>query len=129
MRAASSWPMASGLTQIGVLAFLCALVGSAGASPQQTGLVSEELLEKAQRLGVVRVTVQVRVDAGADERSVEATKAAVLSEIRGEGYRVLRELRGLPLIGMEASHDTLIRLNSSAKVLRVEEDTLARPQG
>lgn len=129
MRAVSPRPTASGLTAIGILAFLLALVGSVGASSQQTGRVSEELLEKARRLGAVRVNVQVRVDAGADEPSVEATKAAVLSEIRGARYRVLRELRGLPVIGMEASYDALVRLSGSAEVLRVEEDTLGRPQG
>jgi hypothetical protein len=121
--------MASGLTLIGVLACLLAFVGSVGASPPQTGRVSEELLEKAQRLGAVRVNVQLRVDVGADEQVVEATKAAVLSEIGGARYRVLRKLRGLPLIGMEASYDALLRLDASAGVLRVEEDALARPQG
>lgn len=125
MRSLRRLRMPSRLTPISVLALLFAVVGSVGAS----GQVPEELLEKAQRLGVVRVSVQVRVDAGADVQAVEATKAAVLDEIRGVAYRVLRELPGLPLIGIEASYDALVRLNTSAEVLRVEEDTLGRPQG
>ena len=50
------------------------------------------------------------------------------SEIGGTGYRVLRESRGRPLIGMDVSRDALLKLTST-EVLRVDEVTLARPQG
>jgi hypothetical protein len=119
----------SRLSPVRALVILCVLAGSVGAAEQPRSAVPEEVLEKARRLGGVRVNVQVRVEAGADRAAIEATKAAVRAEIAGSTHRVIRELRGLPVISIEASYDTLVTLAGSARVLRVEEDGLARPQG
>jgi len=91
--------------------------------------VPADLLQRARRTGEVRVIVQLRVDSGASEQTIEATKAALLAEIANTDHKVVRGLRGLPLIALEASYATLIVLDSSPRVLRVEEDSLARPQG
>ncbi len=91
--------------------------------------VPADLLQRARRTGEVKVIVQLRVDSGASEQTIEATKAALLTEIANTDHKVVRELRGLPLIALEASYATLVILDSSPSVLRVEEDTLARPQG
>jgi hypothetical protein len=91
--------------------------------------VPADLLQRARRTGEVKVIVQLRVDSGASEQTIEATKVALLAEIANTDHKVVRELRGLPLIALEASYATLIVLDSSPRVLRVEEDSLARPQG
>ena len=119
MHSANRLQRSSRVIPIGVFALVFACVAAVDATPRQAAPVPEELLEKAQRLGAVRINVQVRVEAGADE----------LSEVRGAAYRVLRELRGLPLLGLEASYGALIKLNASPEVLRVEEDRLDRQQG
>jgi hypothetical protein len=91
--------------------------------------VPADLLQRARRSGEVKVIVQLRVDPGASEQTIEATKLALLGEIANTEHKVVRELRGLPLIALEASYATLMVLDSSPRVLRVEEDSLARPQG
>jgi hypothetical protein len=110
-------------------AVLTVLGGCTSVSGQDHPRVPPDLLQRARRGGEVTVIVQLRVDAGAAEPAIEATKAALLAEIAQTDHRVVRALRGLPVVALDASYATLVILNSSARVLRVEEDRLARPQG
>ena len=105
------------------------LSACSSASGQAQPLVPADLLQRARRDGEVKVIVHLRVDPNASEQTIAATKAALLAEIAKTDHKVVRTLSGLPLLALDASYATLMILNSSARVLRVEEDTLARPQG
>jgi hypothetical protein len=109
---------------LGVVVVACASVAAQGPAR-----VAPELLEKARQAGAVRIIVQLQVDRGASGPAIEAVKSALRGELTGTSYRVVRELEGLPLLAIDASYDTLRVLDQSARVLRVEEDQLARPQG
>lgn len=87
-----------------------------------------DLLAKARDRGTVRVIAQLRVAPGADLDQIETVKRAVLAEIAATRHRVVRELRGLPTLGLEASEETLLLLGVSSHVLRLQEDVLDRPQ-
>lgn len=114
------------LSVVAAIAMLGACTSVSGSDGTR---VPADLLQRARRGGEVKVIVHLRVDAGASEQTTEAAKAALLAEIANTDHKVVRELRGLPLIALEASYATLIVLNSSPRVVRVEEDSLARPQG
>jgi hypothetical protein len=113
---------------LSVFAAFAMLAACSGVTANDEHRVPGDLLQRARRSGEVRIIVQLRVDAGASEQTIEATKAALLAEIASTDHKIVRELRGLPLIALEASYATLVVLDSSTRVLRVEEDTLARPQ-
>jgi len=111
-----------------VCAALAVLAACSRVTASEEHRVPPDLLQRARRGGEIRIIVQLRVDAGASEQTIETTKATLLAEIAKTDHKVLRELRGLPLIALEASYAALVVLDSSPRVLRVEEDTLARPQ-
>ena len=113
---------------LSVFAALAILAACSGVTASDEHRVPADLLQRARRAGEVRIIVQLRVDAGASQETIEAAKTALLAEIANTDHKVVRELRGLPLIALEASYATLVVLDSSPRVLRVEEDTLARPQ-
>jgi hypothetical protein len=117
------------LCAISVAAAVAILGACASVSGGDGTRVSADLLQRARRTGEIKVIVQLRVDSGASEQAIEATKVALLAEIANTDYKVVREFRGLPLMALEASYATLTILDSSPRVLRVEEDSLARPQG
>lgn len=122
----------SPLLEAAAAAWLTALavLGACGSgSGQDRPRVPVELLRRAQGGGTIKVVVQLRVHDGASTQTIDATKAALLGEIAATDHRLVRELRGLPLVALEASYATLMILDSSARVLRVEEDGLARPEG
>jgi hypothetical protein len=112
------------LQSLGITALLAVVVGGAAASAPGAA-VSPELLAKARERGTVRVIVQLRVPSGADP---EAVKTAVLGEIAPSRHRVVRELRGLPTLALDASEETLRLLSASSNILHVQEDVLERPQ-
>jgi hypothetical protein len=98
------------------------------ADPDVEPRVPTDLIDKAREQGAVRVIVQLRVPENAAQPVIEAVKQAVRTEISTTPHRVVRELQGLPLLAIEASADTLRVLRVSPHVLRVQEDTIARPQ-
>lgn len=98
-------------------------------SGQDQPRVPADLLQRARRGAKVKVIVHLRVDPNSSEQTIEATKAGLLAEVAKTDHKVVRALHGLAVLALEASYTTLVILDSSAKVLRVEEDTLARPQG
>jgi hypothetical protein len=111
---------------VGAVALVLGVAGGAAAAFPMPPL-APELLAKAREHGTVRVLVQLRTPEGAGETEIEDVKRAVLSELVGTGHRVVRELRGLPLMALETSEDALRALSASSHVLRIEEDRLQRP--
>ena len=107
-----------------VLAATAARAASASAEP----LVSTDLFEKARASGSVRVIVQIRIAEGVGRVATDSTKHALLAELTGTRYRVVRELPALNAIAIEASPETLRMLGASPRVERVVEDRLLRPQ-
>jgi len=111
---------------VGAAALVLSVAGCAGAASAVPGL-TPELLAKARERGTVRVLVQFRAPEGTGETEIEAVKRAVLAELVGTRHRVVRELRGLPVMALEASEAALRALSASPHVLRIEEDRLQRP--
>ena len=91
------------------------------AASSQGPAVTADLLAKARSQGAVLVIVTLRVPAGAPAATVQAIKQSVVTEIGATRHRVVRELRGLPQIVLEASEDTLRVLGASANVLQIDE--------
>ena len=115
------------------------LVGLAAVRTLAGG-VPEALVDRAAREGTVRVIVQLRVsarpegelgspDAVASQRqAIAAAQSAVLKELAGTSYRVVRTYETIPFLALEVSLGALRALEESALVIGVEEDRLDSPQ-
>lgn len=115
------------------------LMGSV-ASRTLAGSIPEALVDRAAREGTVRVIVQLRVsarpegelgspDAVASQRqAIAAAQSAVLKELAGTSYRVVRTYETIPFLALEVSLGALQALDESALVMGVEEDRLDSPQ-
>jgi hypothetical protein len=98
------------------------------------------LVDKAVREGTVRVIVQLRVSArpegelgGADvvasqRQAIAAAQTAVLQELAGAGYRIVRTYETIPFLALEVSPGALQALGASALVMGVEEDRVLHGQ-
>lgn len=103
-------------------------------------IVPEALRQKAAAEGAVRVIVQLRVSAlpegelnGADavasqRRAIASTQSAILTELAGTSYRVIRIFETIPFLALDVSPAALQALEGSALVVGVEEDRVAAPQ-
>jgi hypothetical protein len=123
---------------LGVILAVSALASA--AMDERRSVVPEKLRGKALEAGWVRVIVQLRVtalpegalgsaDAVASQRqSIAAAQSALLAELAGSNYRVLRTYETIPFLALEVSPDALRALEGSALVMRVEEDRLDAPQ-
>jgi hypothetical protein len=111
---------------LGAVALVLGVAGCAAAASPVPEL-TPELLAKARDVGTVRVLVQFRAPEGAEDIEIQAVKRTVLAELAGTRHRVVRELRGLPVMALEASEDALRALSASPHVLRIEEDRVHRP--
>ena len=115
------------------------LVGPA-AGRTLAGNIPKALVDRAAREGTVRVLVQLRVsarpegelsspDAVASQRqAIAAAQSAVLKELAGTSYRVVRTYETIPFLALEVSLGALQALDESALVMGVEEDRLVSPQ-
>ncbi len=103
-------------------------------------LVPEALRHKAHDEGTVRVIVQLRVSAlpegelssaeavASQRRAIASAQSAVLTELAGTSYRVIRTFETIPFLALVVSPGALQALEGSALVVGIEEDRLASPQ-
>ena len=115
------------------------LVGLA-AGRTLAGSVPRALVDRAAREGTVRVLVQLQVAAkpegglasaeavAAQRTAIAAAQSAVLKELAGTSYRVVRTYETIPFLALEVSLGALQALDESALVMGVEEDRLDSPQ-
>lgn len=122
--------------------FSTSVVLLVGLTAVQTlaGSIPEALVDRAAREGTVRVIVQLRVsarpegelgspDAVASQRqAIAAAQSAVLKELAGAGYRVVRTYETIPFLALEVSLSAVQALDESVLVMGVEEDRLNSPQ-
>ena len=119
------------------------LATSALASAGMDGrasVVPGNLYAKALEHGSVRVIVQLKVAAlpegqlgGGDavvsqRQAIAAAQSALLAELAGSSYRVVRTYETIPFLALEVSADGVRILEGSALVAGVEEDRLESPQ-
>jgi hypothetical protein len=109
---------------IGLTAGACVSTGAAATS----ATIPPALLTEARTRGTARSIVEMRVPAGATEADIELVKRRVLAGIAGTRHQVLRDLPGFPMLVLEASEGTLQVLAASPDVLRVNAETIDRPQ-
>jgi hypothetical protein len=102
----------------------CASAGAAATS----ATIPPALMAEARARGSARSIVEMRVPAGATEAEIEAVKARVLARIGRTKHEVLRDLRGFPMLVLDASEGTLQELIASPDVLRISADAIHRPQ-
>jgi len=103
-------------------------------------IVPDALRQKAYDEGAVRVIVQLRVSAlpegeirGVDavasqRRAIASAQSAVLTELAGTIYRVIRIFETIPFLALDVSPGALRALEESALVVGMEEDRVAAPQ-
>jgi hypothetical protein len=107
--------------------------------PNET-IVPDALRQKAYDEGTVRVIVQLRLntlpegelssaDAVASQRrAIASAQSAVLTELAGTSYRVMRIFETIPFLALDVSPGALQALERSALVVGMEEDRLDSPQ-
>jgi len=117
---------------LGVILTTSALA-SAGVD-ERSLVVPETLYRKARDAGSVRVIVRLRVVAipegqpgggnavASQRRAIAAAQSALLAELAGRSYRVIRIYETIPFLALEVSEDSLRALEGSALVVGVEED-------
>jgi hypothetical protein len=110
----------------GVLAL--AASACAGGSAPSSPSIPAALLAEARARGTARTIVEMRVSAGAKDVEIEAVKRRVLARIAPTRHQVVRDLLGFPMLVLEASEATLQELIASPDVLRVNAETINRPQ-
>jgi hypothetical protein len=110
-----------------VMAAVLALGGDAAGARASTA-ISPGLFETAAARGSVRVVVQLKVTEGADAVAIEAAKQALWRDLAGTTYRVIRDLRGLAVVVLDASSAALGALAASGAVAHVSPDEVRRPQ-
>ena len=110
----------------GVVA-LAAAAWAGGSASSVT--IPPALLAEARARGTARSIVEMRVPAGATDAEIESVKRRVRAHIACTKHQVLRELPGFPMLVLDASEATLQALIASPDVLRVNADTIDRPQG
>ena len=103
-------------------------------------IVPEALRQKASAEGTVRVIVQLRVSAlpegelssaeavASQRRAIASAQSAVLTELAGTSYRVMRIFETIPFLALDVSPGALQALERSALVVGMEEDRLDSPQ-
>ena len=114
------------------------LVGpAAGRTP--AGSVLKPLVDRAAREGTVRVLVQLQVaaesegglasaEAVADQRkAIAVAQSALMAELVGTHYRLIRTYETIPFLALEVSSDVLRILEVSPLVVGIEEDRLELP--
>jgi hypothetical protein len=113
------------------------LVGpAAGRTP--AGSDPKALLDRAVREGTVRVLVQLQVaaepegaltsaEAVADQRAIAVAQSALMAELVGARYRLIRTYETIPFLALEVSSDALRILEASSLVVGIEEDRLELP--
>jgi hypothetical protein len=87
--------------------------------------------------GPSRVLVQLRLsltdaelsDVELRSKAIARAREAMLGELAGTSYRVLRTYDTIPFVALEASSDTLMMLQQSPAVVGIEPDGLSSPQG
>jgi len=103
-------------------------------------IVPDALRQKAYDEGAVRVIVRLWVSvlpegdlSGAEavasqRRAIASAQSAVLTELAGASYRVIRTFETIPFLALDVSPGALQALEGSALVVGIEEDRLAAPQ-
>ena len=107
--------------------------------PNET-IVPDAVRQKAYDEGTVRVIVQLRVSAlpegelssaeavASQRRAIASAQSAVLTELAGTSYRVIRTFETIPFLALDVSPGALQALERSALVVGMEEDRLESPQ-
>ena len=118
---------------LGLLMATCAGSALAGVVPRAPD-------DKADMKGTVRVLVQLQVAAkpegelasaeavAAQRKAIATAQSAVLRELVGTSYRVVRTYETIPFLALEVSLGALRALEETALVMGVEEDRLDSPQ-
>ena len=107
---------------VAVLLLMCAAAATASGQP-----VAPELLDKARAQGEVRVIVQLRVANPGDPATITAAQDAVLAELGGTRFRLIRRYRTLASLALAVGEDALRVLMASPHVESVGEDQKLAP--
>jgi hypothetical protein len=114
------------------------LVGPA-AGRTLAGSVPKALLDRAAPEGTVRVLVQLQVAAepegglasaeavAAQRKAIAVAQSALMAELVGTRYRLIRTYETIPFLALEVSSDALRILEASPLVVGIEEDRLELP--
>jgi hypothetical protein len=107
--------------------------------PNET-IVPDVVRQKAYDEGTVRVIVQLRVSTlpegelssaeavASQRRAIASAQSAVLIQLTGISYRVIRTFETIPFLALDLSPGALQALERSALVVGMEEDRLDSPQ-
>ena len=114
------------------------LVGpAAGRTP--AGSVPKALVDRAAREATVRVLVQLQVAAepegglasaeavAAQRKAIAVAQSALMAELVGTRYRLIKTYETIPFLALEVSSDALRILEASPLVVGIEEDRLELP--
>jgi len=114
------------------------LVGPA-AGRTLAGNVPKALVDRAAQEGTVRVLVQLQVVAkpegglasaeavAAQRKAIAVAQSALMAELVGTRYRLIRTYETIPFLALEVSSDALRILEASPLVVGIEEDRLELP--
>ncbi len=103
---------------------LLVVAGCATAMAEGERRVSEEMLQRAETEGRVRVIVELKVD----RQGIRVAQDEVLRVLESTDHRVTRRYTEVPFLALEVSPEALRRLAASPAVLRIQEDRMVTPQ-
>jgi subtilisin len=106
---------------------------TSGTGDQEGRPDSSHLLQKAEREGSVRVIVRLQSDfvpegrigraEAADQRNgIESAQAGLQEQLRGTGYRTLREYETVPYIALKLTPEALRAVQDSPRTTTIQED-------
>lgn len=122
-----------------VLSFaLAVFFQGTGIGVAQQNKVSQELLQKAQVMGVVRVLVRLDVPANpvgsltreallAQRAAITTVQTDVIAALARTKHKVRLLFENIPAMAVEGSADALMALERSGRVIRVTEERIFRP--
>jgi len=103
------------------------------------GNVPKPLVDRAAQEGTVRVLVQLQVVAkpegelasaetvAAQRQAIAVAQSALMAELVGTRYRLIRTYETIPFLALDVSSDALRILEASPLVVGIEEDRLELP--
>lgn len=112
------------------------LLLAGGVNNASGGMIPGAVHQKASSGGPVRLIVQLLATAvpegelksldavTAQRQRISVTRSAVMDELAGTDYRVVREFEAIPFVALEVGPDAISALKASPRVLAVEEDRL-----
>src|SRR5215217_5610065 len=107
--------------------------GESAGSPGHSGL-----LRKAEHEGSVRVIVGLKTGftpegrlsrsrVAGQRKNIATSRSSVLADLRGKGYRTMRQFETLPYVALELSPEALEKAQNSPNVTTIHEDIAMRP--